>query len=362
MMFSTRVSLLLTCQLLAGQRYVHSFKAAPMQLRTSMNNMAVQAEAIAPPLPPPSLDPFGLDGILDLPEQPLFTPPVVDAPKKKKGPGLQAWTRRLRTKEDSLSLHKISNLGFVISSTALLGGMICSPNDQGQFLSQVPAWLEPFDTMFLVSSTVQALVSIPMIKKFRNKDPEAAATQLAMGLTSIQMAAYASWQGPFCPGILEDHWKPIFALLIGMIATYDYKSAFGNYDVIQSQMKSIGVSTQVQTWQEKINHWFCFNGQFVAGTVANAAFLAAMLNAPDREGLLQLMQTGYNLPFCSGADLPLVYFTTVLAGTVISYQSLLATLANKKLMSPDTVTTFISVTSAGVGAGFIHNLFAHSLW
>ena len=44
--------------------------------------------------------------------------------KKRRIPGLQAWKRRLNTKEDSHSLHKISNPAFVLSSTAILGGMM----------------------------------------------------------------------------------------------------------------------------------------------------------------------------------------------------------------------------------------------
>ena len=350
--------------LLAAQGYVHSFRATPVSHRAELNNRAVAPDALAPALPHPLplFDPLNVqldgEGVLPGVDAGLWSKPY----PKLKGPTWKTWLRRLRTREDALSLHKISNLGFVISSTVILGGMMFTPDDQGHFLRHIPSWLGPFDTMFLVSSTTQALVSIPMIQKFRIKDPEAAATQLGMGLTSVLMAVYSSWEGPFCPDFLEDHWKWIFSVLILTVATYDHKAAFGNYDVIQQQMKDIGVNIGLQTWREQLRHLFCFRAPFILASVSNLIFLVVALQTPDRQHLLHLIQSGYDLPCFSGADLPLIYFTTVMAGTVISYQSLLATLANKKLLSADQVTKWISASIFALTCGFLQCLFAHSIY
>lgn len=233
--------------LLAGESYVNAF--APTTQRYVIKTVSVSSEAMTPLAPPGPLDPFGLE-VIHVEQPPLTSlfPPEVRILKKKKGPTVKTWLRRLKTKEDAFSIHKFANLGFVVSATSILGGMLLSPNHEGQLLSQIPSWLAPFDTMFLASSTAQALISIPMIQKFRNKDPEAAATQLGMGLTSVLMATYASWEGPFCPDILEAHWKPIFTLLVLIVASYDHKAAFGKYETIQQQMDDIGVNIWLQTF------------------------------------------------------------------------------------------------------------------
>ena len=347
-----------------GHGVVDAFRATPIkQGSITITKNALPAEPpVYAPLPPSiPIDPLGLDVTDDLNPQPLFTPPVrVDT--NKKSPSIKTWVRRLRTKEDYLSLHKISNIGFMVSSTVILGGMLLVPNEQGQFLHDFPSWLAPFDFMFLLSSTVQSLVAIPMIKKFRNKDPEAAATQLGMGLVSMQMAAFSTWQSPFCPGLLQDHWRPLFAALIGAIAWFDYNAAFGKYNVIQEQMEDVGVTTELQTWQDKLNHFITFQGGFIAGSSLNLCMLMFFFIIPDREQLLQLIQTGFNLPLCSGAELPMTYWSTILAGTLIGYQSLFATLANKKLVTADTATAFITISSVVLFTAFGHNLFAHNLY
>ena len=51
----------------------------------------------------------------------------------------------------------------------------------------------------------------------------------------------------------------------------------------------------------------------------------------DRDGWLECVQAGYmcDLPLATGATISYVDFSTILADTILSYQSFVATLVNK---------------------------------
>lgn len=369
------LSALLCCLLFGGAR---SFKAPSSKSKRAIAHVVQVPDAFAP-LPDKTFHPFqevmsltehtdkpfrSIDKAmaLELAEATTLTvpPPVIDL--KKRGPTMQTWQRRLVTKEDQRHLHKISNVGFVISSTAILLGMLI-PNEHGQILQEIPNWLAPFDAMFLVSTTVQGLVAIPMILKHRKKDPEVGESQLGMGYISILMAVFTSWEGPFCNPILEEYWKPIFSVMILLVAAYDYKTSFSQYSDIQGHMEKVGVNLDFKTFQDKIRHFFCYRAAFVAGSAANLVFLVNLLDpARDRAEWLEFIQVAYNLPFCSGADMPLIYFSTALTATIVCYQSLLGTLVNKKLVSADVATYLISGSTFVIAWSLLQLLFARSLY
>ena len=296
----------------------------------------------------------------DLPLSTLEDADVVPAHiTKKKKPSIQAWTRRLNTKQDKFSMHKLSSGAFVLSSTVLLGGMAFGSNQ----LHEIPTWLAPFDTAFTLSTTVQGLMGVNMVLEHRKRDPEVGKTQIEMGFNSILMALYSSWESPFCSSFLEEHWKLMFGSLIVGLAVMDFNAAFGDSEKIQERMVQIGVKTP-ETIPEMVNHFFCFYAQFVAGSTANLAFLARFMldTTIDRDGFLQLIQSGYGLPFASGAEMPLIYFTTVLSSVIISYQSLLATLANKKLIPANTATGLISASTIVILCALGQLPFANSMY
>jgi len=273
-------------------------------------------------------------------------------------PSMQAWARRLNTKQDIFSLHKVSGGIFVVSSTVLLGGMIFGSN---QF-QEIPTWLAPFDAAFTLSTIVQGLMGINMVLEHRKRDPEVGKTQIEMGFNSILMALYATWESPFCPSILEEHWKVIFGGLILTLVALDLDAAIVDFDKIQHRMTKIGMK-QPRTLFEKISHFFCFKIQFLAGSISNLAFLASYATSDiDRGSYLQFIQDGYGLPFASGCDMPLVYFSTILTSVIISYQSLAATLSNKKLLPVDTVTNFISASTLVVLLALVQLLFANDIY
>ncbi|CAB9496068.1 unknown protein [Seminavis robusta] len=295
---------------------------------------------------------------LDIPSTPLheevIAPSVSEmepvTPIKKKL-SLKTWKRRLNTKEDQFSVHKISSAAFVVSSTVILGGMLM-PTEQG-FFQEVPSWLSPFDAIFTLSTSVQALAAIPMILKHRKVDPKVGKTQIEMGLASTVLVVFSTWESPFCPSLLEDHWKTIFSLLIVSLIVMDFSAAVTDYDEIQDRMTYIGVSKPTNIIEQAL-HQLCFRGQFILGCGLNVVFIVNFLNpALDRADWLHLIETGYGLPFCSGADMPLIYFSTVLSSVVVSYQSLLATLANKKLIPADTATNVMVLQVSSFAAGVI---------
>lgn len=316
----------------------------------------VQQEAFAP-----ILDLVPLEEEEDDDPNPMASCEEPVAIPQKKPPSLQAWRRRLVTKEDKFSMHKIANAGFVVSSTVLLAGMLL-PNDQGQFFADIPAWLEPFDSLFTLSTAVQGMAAIPMVLKHRKVDPEVGKTQIEMGLQSILLALYSTWESPFCSAFLEEHWKVIFCSLIMAISWLDYGVIFFDSDKIQSRMTKIGVE-EAQGLMGKARHFFCFKGQFAFGTAANLVLLANLAStAHDRLDWLQMIEHGYGLPFCSGAEIPLVYFSTILASTVLSYQSLVATLSNKKLIPADTATSIITGGGGIIAFALVQLLFARSMY
>ena len=266
----------------------------------------------------------------------------------------------MNTKEDNRSLHKISSAAFVLSSTVLLGGMAF--NSDG--FHTIPSWLAPFDALFLLSTTIQAWRGIVMVLDHRKRDPELGLTQISMGLLSVLMALYSNWESPFCLPGLEEHWRLVFSALILATASIDTTSVFANADKIHARMSELGMAERDQMpLLEKASNFISFNLTFTSATIANLVFMANFFTQDmDRDGWLQYIQVGYNLPFASGADMGLIYFTTILASTIISYQSLFATLVNKKLISAGKGANIIGILSFIEMIGFLQLPFAHSLY
>ena len=201
-----------------------------------------------------------------------------------------------------------------------------------------------------------------MILKHRKVDPEVGKTQIEMALGSTLFALFSHWEAPFCSEFVEDYWRLLFGAFIVGMAKLDFDAAFADYDAIQSRMNHIGVS-QPDSSVEKVTHFFCFQAQFIFGSLTNLVFLANYLDpAHDRLDWLHMIETGYGIPFCSGAPMPLVYFSTMLSSVIISYQSLLATLSSKKLIPGTTATNIISASIGVIVILLMQLLFANDMY
>ena len=223
----------------------------------------------------------------------------------------------------------------------------------------IPAWLAPFDAIFLLSTTVQASRGIAMVLEHRKRDPELGLTQVQMGLTSILMALYSNWESPFCLPGMDEHWQPIFSALILSIAYIDFQSVFVNSDEIYARLAEVGVDREEMSILEIIS----FNLQFTSGSIVNCIFMANYaVQDMDRGGWLEYIQAGYGLPFATGATISYVYFSTILAGTILSYQSFVATLVNKKLVSANKGANIIAISGFVEIVIFVQLLFANSLY
>lgn len=104
---------------------------------------------------------------------------------------VQTWKRRLDTHEDPFNVHKWAGLGWILSSTIIFG---CGTSSG---YTDVPSFLEPVSYLFLLSTIVQSMSSIPMALKHRAHEPEIQRGFIASAISSVNLAFTGFWLGPF---------------------------------------------------------------------------------------------------------------------------------------------------------------------
>lgn len=112
------------------------------------------------------------------------------------GPTFKTWLRRLNTREDKFSMHKLSGLGFVVSSTVIL------VTGATHKFGNVPAFLQPVDMVLAVSTVTQCVTSIDMAINHRRSQPEVRDQFISMAMVILMSTSATEVFTPFAPKIL----------------------------------------------------------------------------------------------------------------------------------------------------------------
>lgn len=257
----------------------------------------------------------------------------------RKRPTLATWKRRLNTKEDSKWTHKTSGIGFMISSTLILAGGAVHG------FQELPDWLTPINTAFLVATMIQSTSSVQMVERHRRKDPEKGRTFSQMAVQSMITTFLGTWFSPYCPDVFLDHPLLTKAIYTGMIAQaflLDFQYTFAvtgehcdGHIVEQEALAALAKETNDESWIINQNNWmtkFILRYGMMILNLPNIPTLITILthNREEASDLFTRALGLYDTPCMTVAPL---YYILMLTSTLIAYSSLVSTLSHKKLVS-----------------------------
>ena len=144
-------------------------------------------------------------------------PPLLSAEDVGDLPSL--WKRRLITREDPYSVHKISSILYSVSALVILGtGAYRHFFESQESFASVPPFLELPTYVFAVSNAVMCAVSTRMAFLHRRYDLTARNAFLGTGASSMFSGFYFLWTSPSGPGMFDDHLVSTlcFVVLVGL--------------------------------------------------------------------------------------------------------------------------------------------------
>jgi hypothetical protein len=262
---------------------------------------------------------------------------------RPRSPTAKTWAKRLNTKEDKLSLHKISGITFVLSSTFILGtGALVG-------FREIPEWLHFADAAVLGSTACQFFTSIDMAVHHRKHQPQVRDQFLSMAAISMFLAVSATLYTPFTPDFLCDksHFDSIviplvlYNIYVTLSTAQDPRSLLlarensrhhnGDDDDIDN---GNGKSATLMANQQMVNYIV----STVIPLVGSVGFLYYLLADPthDRDWIVQFAEARGGVSY--------FYDTLVVTNTCTMYSALLLTLLDKKLVPKHlefTLATFL---------------------
>jgi hypothetical protein len=236
-------------------------------------------------------------------------------------PTIKTWAKRLNTKEDKFSLHKISGITFVVSSTLILGvGAMVG-------FHEVPEWLQVADAAVLGSTACQFFTSIGMALKHRRHQPKVRDQFLSMAATSMFMALSATLYTPFTPPFLCDTFT--FDLIVIPLVLYSIYVPLSTANNPKSLLLEREKSREKSSMNNNYNNNFAMMVNYVASTiipcVASAVLLYFLADpAHDREWTRNFANEHGGVAH--------FYYTIVWSNAATMYSALLLTLVDKKLV------------------------------
>ena len=129
---------------------------------------------------------------------------------------LSLWRRRLITREDPFSIHKLASIAYSISSIIILGTGALRYLQSPEIFAEIPSSLELPTYIFFVSNFIMCAVSVRMAFLHRQYDLTARNAFLGTGASSLFSGFYFLWTSPFGPEIFNQHavTQGCFAILV----------------------------------------------------------------------------------------------------------------------------------------------------
>lgn len=258
------------------------------------------------------------------------------------------WRRRLDTAQDPHNLHKWAGLAWLLSSAGIVGLGSASG------FTALPDGLEPVATVFLLSTLVQSLSSIPMALQYRTNEPTVQRGFISSAITSISLALVGYWLSPYAApaaGGGGPEYATGFVVFSFLADTLFSLAAFRDVSLALTQLQLLGRSAAV-----------------VGGTAPQMyadLFAALPLGLPLNLYTLQAMYAHHDSGLRDyviralaerGTTVEVVFYTSMLSTVAIGVGNLAATLSHRKLISKNAENLLIVGSIAGVTA-FNYRLF-----
>lgn len=273
--------------------------------------------------------------------------PVPDQDIKAKSKTLfdtnvQRWQRRLDTNEDPLNIHKWAGLGWLLSSTAILGcGLFTG-------FQEVPTILEPISYLFVLSTLAQSMSSIPMAIKFRAHEPSVQRAFISAAISATSAAFTGFWLGPYGDhNYFGAHLTNLPDIGFALVAIIMMGDSFFNFNLfidlkeIASKIYEMDPVKDASNISHEIIESF---KRFPVGLPMNVFMLQQLwIHASNaRVDFLDIIVS-------RGSSSESVFYASMITSIAISFGSLTATLQHRKLVS-DRVNNFANVSAVLITA------------
>ena len=245
------------------------------------------------------------------------------------------------TKEDTFSLHKLSNLGVVASAAVIIG-----TGAMNGFHS-APKFLQPFAYTFLVSSIIQNASSIRMAFKFRANDIAERNAFINLALASTLLPFFGLWGSSLSAGtIFEDKlFSDIIQLpleVLFILSCLDGIRAIPHLLETRKMKQELISKEEGGALQSQWGFFAHVSANFYAIPPTLAGFIMAIDPSHDRQWLVQCL-TGGTLPFGLDVSQSHWFYDTTIIATCVNFIALAVTLRDKKLISKDAECTSLGV-------------------
>jgi hypothetical protein len=245
---------------------------------------------------------------------------VIEEPKgrQKTIPPLSTWKRRLNTSQDQFSIHKFAGFGWWLSSTVIFGAGAMTG------FTQLPAVLEPFTYLFLFSTMIQSMSSIPMALQYRRNEPVARRGFISSAITTSSLAFTGYWLSPFGQG--HPH-PPTAAAWIAALVLVDALYSLTSF----GDMRNVAAALNANEKDDKSpKKYSTLISMAPVGLPMNVVLLYHMVTHMDhvRDYFLSVIALNGSTP-------ELVYYASVVTSISVCVGNLAATLYHRKLISKD---------------------------
>lgn len=257
-------------------------------------------------------------------------------------PNVQRWQRRLDTHEDPFNIHKWAGLGWLISSTAIIGSGLYYG------FQEVPAFLEPITYLFLLSTLAQSMSSIPMAIKYRAHEPAIQRAFISASISATSTAFTAFWLGPYGDhnyfGAHLPNLPDIGLILVAFIMLGDSLYNFNSFGDLKHIATKITEMDPIKDSKAMTDEVIESIKTFPVGLPMNFVMLQQLWvhAANARVDFLDILVS-------RGSSSDLVFYASCVTSIAISFGSLTATLQHRKLVS-DSVNNFANVSAVMIAA------------
>lgn len=236
-------------------------------------------------------------------------------------PPLSTWKRRLNTKQDTFSIHKLAGVGWWISSTIIFGTGAMSG------FAELPQALEPFTYVFLISTMMQSMSSIPMAIQYRSNEPVARRGFISSAITTTSLAFTGYWLSPFA----QDHTHPpTAAALIALLVSVDALYSLTSFGDMKNEAAKIQASNNATNNKQDAKKYTTLISMAPVGLPMNVFLLFQMIGHLDNVRDYFLSVIAHN-----GSTPELVYYASMVTSISVCVGNLAATLYHRKLISKD---------------------------
>lgn len=247
------------------------------------------------------------------------------------------WKQRLNTLEDRKWFHKLSSIGFVLSST-----VVVAEGFHNGF-EQFPDWMGPWDLLLFTSTMFMSLSSIGMANSHRRSQTVSRNFFHATSWTQVSTAAVSQIFAPYEHSHLFVANKFLLNMNVGLplilLGSYLINAIYHQYDLISTRL-NVEESSDLDYLRTFLI--YLFSPLVFIGVVWYYAF-QVLDPSHDVAFLLQAAE--------ESKGIGLTYYTQQMSLIGVGYIAFAVTLHDKKLISTRLESTIIGILSALVTAG-----------